>query len=451
MTRHHERSGRHGGATPSGDGGDRRVGRRSYLRLAGTTAGVASLLAGTAGAGATTQGTNTFSRTVDAVEAGCDPTGRTPCDRAFRRAVDEDTLLSFPAGTYRFTEPQAVLGVERLGIVGEGAVSFSVPPEFNANLLTIAGGSELLFRGITVDTTASGATPGLRLCARDRLTVEDVAFVGRSASSSAAGPAVSALSPVVRSPDGVGIVRDVRASNGGPTGASYRTDDGRAGIRIGGATRGTMRIENCRLEGFPNGGAYVSETPGEIRIDGGVYRNNAVAGIRLGGTDPESSVRNARVEVGLGDSTAFDGRTKGTNRANGANGTSGADGTDACAIRFEGGGSGANVRECAVTVGSDVSPEGAIVAGHGYGGFSLRDTRIRIANAAFPAVRGLAPHGGRYSPPQGSLETRVERCSIVGPRRDAAIRMTGRPRPRVEDTLLDGAVLTDEDVLPVDR
>jgi hypothetical protein len=421
MTGRHDGSGRRDGASvPPGDG-DRRVGRRSYLKLAGVTAGSISLLG--RAAGAPTHGEEAFPRRVDAADAGCDPTGRTPSDRAFQRAIAQDTLLTFPPGTYRFTEPQVVLGLDRVGLLGEGDVSFVVPPGFDGNLLTIAGGSELLLRGIDVDMTAAGAVPGLRLRARDRLLVEDVTFRGRGAYTPTDEPVANALSPVVGSPDGVGIVRNVRAHNDGPMGPEHRSDTGRAGIRIGGATRGTVRIENCHLRGFPSGGAYVSETAAPIRIVGGVYRDNDVAGIRIGGTGPKSTVEDARVEAGLGNS-----------------GTSSTDPgpTSACAIRFEGGGSGSEVRECELAIGSGTEGGGAIVAAHDYGGFVLRDTRIRAGDGTFPAVRGLAPHGGPYSSPRGSLETRLERCSIVGPDRENAVRLTGRPAPHVEDTSLDG-------------
>jgi hypothetical protein len=431
--RHDESSCQGDVSVPDGDG-DRCVGRRSYLKLAGATAGSASLLGRAAGARAARAG-DAFLRRVNAAEAGCDPTGRTPSDEAFRQAIAEDTLLTFPAGTYRFTEPQVVLGLDRVGLLGEGEVSFVVPPGFDGNLLTIAGGSELLVRGIDVDMTAAGAVPGLRLRARDRLLVEDVEFRGRGVYSPGDGPVANALSPVVRSPDGVGIVRNVRAHNDGPIGPAYRREDGRAGIRIGGATRGTVRIADCHFQGFQNGGAYVSETAAAVRIVGGVYRDNDVAGIRIGGTGPPSTIENARVEAGFGNSA-----TPGTTDPSAMN---------ASAIRFEGGGSGSEVRECELAVGPDVVGEGVVVAGHDYGGFTLRDTQIR-APSDRPAIRGLAPHGGLYSPPRGSFETRLERCSIVGPDRDEAVRLTERPTPRVEAPSLDGTSFL-EDARSTDR
>ena len=310
---------------------------------------------------------------MNAAEAGCDPTGRTPSDEAFRQAIAEDTLLTFPAGTYRFTEPQVVLGLDSVGLLGEGEVSFAAPPGFDSNLLTIVGGSELRFGGIDIDMTAAGAVPGLRLRARDRLLVEDVEFRGRGVYAPTGEPVANALSPVVGSPDSVGIVRNVRARNDGPMGPEYRTATGRAGIWIGGATRGTVTIADCHLQGFQNGGAYVSETAAEIRVVGGVYRDNDLAGIRIGGTSPTNTVENARVEAGLGNVMASDSTSSGT--------------MNTCAIRLEGGGSGTEVRGCELALGAGVEGESAIVAAHGYGGFTLRDTWIR-APAVVPRYEG---------------------------------------------------------------
>jgi hypothetical protein len=396
--------------------GDRRVGRRSYLKLAGVTIGSVPLLANAAGAMSTEH--DSFARSVDAVEAGCDPSGEQPSDRAFERAIGEDTLLLFPSGTYRFERPHAVLGIDRLGFVGQEA-SFVVPAGFNANLLTVAGGTTASFRGIDIDMQAPDATPGLRLCARERLLVEDVTFRGRG-HPGADGPVANALSPVVRSPEGIGRIRNVVARNDGPIGPSYRREQGRAGVRIGGATRGTIAIEDCRFEGFQNGGAYVSETSGTITVRGGVYRDNDIAGIRIGGSNAESSVRNARVEVGTGTEAAM----------------------DACGIRLTGGGSGAAISGCTVTLGRNAGGDGGVVAEHDYGGFEISDTPIRAANAGVPAVMGLTPYGGRYSPPQGSLGSRIERCTLSGSG-SPPIRLTDRPAPEVVDSVVDGAPIDD--------
>ena len=429
MTERHAESNCHEHGQSPVDG-EPRVGRRSYLKLAGAAVGSPPSLTSVAGARTAADGVgatrtprpnattadaldhSVFSRTVDAVAAGCDPTGETPCDDAFRRMVGDDTFLSFPSGTYRFTRPQVVLGVENLGLVGRGDVTFLAPPNFNGNLLTIAGGARLAFAGIDVDVTAPGSTPGLRLCAHDSLTVEDVTFRGRGTHPPTDRPVANALSPVVRSPNGRGTVRNVVARNGGSMGAAYRRPAGRAGIWVGSATRGTVTIEDCHLDGFPGGGVYASETSGRVRVKGGSFRDNDIAGIRLGGA---GRIENARVEAGV-------------ERRRSARG-----GTDACAIRLEGGGSGAEIANCDVAIGPDTGGAGAIVAAHDYGGFTLRDTRVRAIDR--PAVRGLDPEDGYYSPPQGSLGTRFERCAIVGSR--PRIRLTGRPVPRFVECSFD--------------
>lgn len=435
MTERHTRSDRPYSGWSRTDGGPR-VGRRSYLKLATAAVGSAACLTGAASAtpaveatdavrsNATTRDSTPFSRTVDAAAAGCDPTGERSCDAAFRRMVDDDTLLRFSAGTYRFDRPQVVLGVESLGLVGEGDVTFQVPSNFNENLLTIAGGSRLVFAGIDVDTTASGATAGLRLCARDRLVVENVTFRGQGTHSTTNRPVANALSPVVRSPEGVGLVRNVVARNDGSMGPAYRHPNGRAGIRVGSATQGTVVIANCHLQGFPVGGIYASETSGTISVAGGSFRDNDVAGIRLGGA---GRIENARIEAGLDDGVSTTGSM------------------DACAIRLEGGGSGAAIENCTVAIGPDAGGDGAIVADHDYGGFTLRGTQVLVRGVDSPAVRGFDPHGGRYSPPRGSLGTGFERCSMAVADDISPVRLTGRPAPRSERCSWNGVARARDD------
>lgn len=435
MTERHTRSDRPCSGWSRTDGGPR-VGRRSYLKLASAAVGSAACLTGAASASATVDTADamranatardsaSFSRTVDAAAAGCDPTGERSCDAAFRRTVDDDTLLRFPAGTYRFTRPQVVLGVDSLGVVGEGDVTFQVPSNFNANLLTIAGGSRLVFAGIDVDTTASGATAGLRLCARDRLVVENVTFRGRGTHLPTNHPVANALSPVVRSPEGVGLVRNVVARNDGSMGPAYRHPNGRTGIRVGSATQGTVVIVDCHFRGFPVGGIYASETSGTISVAGGSFRDNDVAGIRLGGA---GRIENARIEAGLDDGVSTTGSM------------------DACAIRLEGGGSGAAIESCDLAIGPDAGGDGAIVADHDYGGFTLRDARIRVRGVDSPAVRGFDPRGGRYSPPRGSLGAGFERCSMAVTDGISPVQLTGRPAPRFERCSFDGLARTPDD------
>ena len=84
----------------TGDSGQYRgslsVDRRSYLKLAGTAAGAAGLVSGTAGAAIERRGIR-FKRTVDMVaDAGCDPTGEEPCDAKIRAAADDYTLRPPP-------------------------------------------------------------------------------------------------------------------------------------------------------------------------------------------------------------------------------------------------------------------------------------------------------------------------------------------------------------------
>ena len=127
-----------------GDGSDEtfRPSRRSYLKAAGAAAVSLPLLAGE-GAAATERHGVSFDTVVDMVDdAGCDPNGDEPCGDAIKSEAGENTLLKFPAGTYKLTEKTAVSDYSNFGIVGEGDVTFTVPDDFQEKLLvltTVAG------------------------------------------------------------------------------------------------------------------------------------------------------------------------------------------------------------------------------------------------------------------------------------------------------------------------
>ena len=155
------------------------VDRRSYLKLTGIAAGSAGLLSGPASAAFTRRGIQ-FNSTVNMVEdAGCDPTGNEPCDEQITAAADDYTLLKFPAGEYKITEKNAVLGLTNVGFLGVGDVRFMVPENFNEKVLVVDRGTGVLFEGIDIDQRADGATPALHIAGDDGIRVHDVELIGQ--------------------------------------------------------------------------------------------------------------------------------------------------------------------------------------------------------------------------------------------------------------------------------
>src|SRR5699024_10615924 len=230
-------------------------------------------------------------------DAGCDPTGTDPCDQQIRDAADDYTLLKFPEGEYKLTERNFIYNKTNVGFLGTADGRFSVPERFNDDLLVVDSGTGVLFEGIDIDQTADGATPSLHLGAEDNLRVHDVELIGQGIHPDSIpkgqpgwnpghGPengnpdVQDFFYPIVRSPDGTGLVTNLVANNHGLMG-TYNAGNGRSGIWVGTENRGTITFEECHIEEFGSNGTYTSRTYGMVQYEGGIYRNNDNNQIRL--------------------------------------------------------------------------------------------------------------------------------------------------------------------------
>jgi hypothetical protein len=408
---------------------------------AGTTAGLLGLTSKETSAATERRGIP-FNRVVDMVkDAGCDPTGSAPCDEALRATAADNTLLKFPAGTYKLTEQNVVLGKTNLGFLGEGDVQFTVPAGFNEKALVVDNGTGLLFENIDVDLTADGATPGLHFGADSDLEVHDVEFVGQGIHPDSdprgggnGNPDVTnAFTPIVRSPDGTGHISNVVARNDGLMGA-YNGGDGRVGVWIGITTQGTITLENCRFEGFPNNGLYCSRTNGVVRVEGGEFSNNDISQVRIGSKG--SYIDGGTLSVDAGASAS-------PNPGDMLNGRG---------VRLEVGSldtAGPEVRNCDITIGEVSHSGGGVVASGDIGSFTALDTRINIAPAGVRGVLAKDPTDGSYTtepPYDGTLRN----ISVTGAASDtAAIELRKRPESVVDGCCVqtdgDGVEIVDSD------
>jgi len=429
----------------TGDSGQYRgslsVDRRSYLKLAGTAAGAAGLVSGTAGAAIERRGIR-FKRTVDMVaDAGCDPTGEEPCDAKIRAAADDYTLLTFPPGEYKLTEKNYIHGKTNLGFLGEGDARFRVPENFNEKALVVDDGTGLLFEGIDIDQRASGATPALHLGADDDLRVHDVELLGQGIHpdsiprgdpgwSPRPGPehgnphALDFLYPIVRSSSGTGLVTDVEANNHGLMG-TYNAGNGRSGIWVGVSTEGTITFRNCRIEEFGSNGTYTSRTNGVVQFEGGTYRNNDNNQIRLG--SPGSSIEGATMAV--------DADTSGAPNPY--------DALNYRGVRIEMGRmndrTDVTVRNCDIAIRSVSHSGGGVVAESTASEFTVENTQIGIEADSVCGILGKRPDGGgAYSAPAKPHAGTVRNTSVTGDASwNAAIKLVDRPNSTIERCCLD--------------
>ncbi len=236
-----------------------------------------------------------FDQVVDAVaDLGCDPTGDQPSDTAIETGVGDGVLIQFPSGTYQFQNGHVFDEVNRLGFLGTGDVSFIPPVEYNDKLVSFLGGW-VLFAGIDVDVSAAQTTAGLRFITDNGFHVENVEFRGRGLHPNRNSVA-NALALAVRNSSEQGLVKNVVARRGSAIG-HYKGGNGRVGMWIGGRHHGNIEVRDCHLEEFGNNGIYGSRCEGTVTVIGGLYRNNNVSGVRLGGGG--NSIRGTTFEIDL--------------------------------------------------------------------------------------------------------------------------------------------------------
>lgn len=273
--------------------------RRSFMKKGILTASALSLgFMGSQSVGASTERHGVkFDRVVNLVDDyGADPTGSEPVDGAIKEAASADTLVKVPDGEYLFSGEVLVSPPGNVGFLAEDGASptFVAPKGHNDYLLNVYHLPKALFEGIDIDTRQTDTTAGLRFDIEDRVHVEGVEYLGRGTHPD--DRVVNALSITVTNGTGTGLLRDVTALKGSAIG-HYKGGKGRVGVYIGQGNYGTVRIEDCHLEEFGNNGLYCSRTPGTVEVIGGTYRNNNVAGVRIGGST--SFVDGAEIEVDL--------------------------------------------------------------------------------------------------------------------------------------------------------
>lgn len=212
-----------------------------------------------------------FEAVVDLTAEGADPTGEEPIDDVLADHLGPSELVYLPAGDYRIADSVSIGGAERVGLVGDDATI--VPSEGNDDTIVSFGWPQpverALFAGITFDFTAEN-TGGRPLLSRaDNMLVEDVAVDGE------ADVDQDLFRVDVTDAGGQGIVRRLFLPDGAPP------DTKVTGCEVGDDTRGDVSFIDCEIDRFPDNGLYANPPKGTVRVIGGKYKNNGVAGVRV--------------------------------------------------------------------------------------------------------------------------------------------------------------------------
>ena len=222
-----------------------------------------------------------FDAVVDLAAEGADPTGTEPIDDLLETHCRDGTLVVLPDGRYRLRH-LSLYRQSNWGLVGLGDDVRLVPADGYLDEELWIGGAEcrdVWLENLTLDNTASGHHGSIGFSPFDGLVIRDVTKVG--VHDDPHSPSVFVR---VVEAGGTALLDRVRLLDGGENVGVYC--DSREGETV---------FRECEVHAHWNNGLYASAADGRVRVEGGVYANNNVAGVRLGSGG--SSVRGARVVV----------------------------------------------------------------------------------------------------------------------------------------------------------
>ncbi len=222
-----------------------------------------------------------FDTVVDLAAAGADRTGSEPIDGLLDPHCRDGTLVVLPNGRYKLRH-LSLYRRSNWGLVGLGDDVTLVPAEGYLDENLWIGGAEcrdVWLENLTFDNTASGHYASIGFSPYDGLVVRDVTKVGVHGDPEKP----SAFVRVVED-GGVALFDRVRLPDGGENVGIYC--DSRTGETV---------FRDCEVRCHWNNGLYASSADGRVTVEGGVYANNNVSGVRLGSGG--SRVRGARVVV----------------------------------------------------------------------------------------------------------------------------------------------------------
>lgn len=306
-----------------------------------------------------------FGTVVDAVAVGADPDGEEPINGVLEEYAGDDTLLSFPDGTYRL-EPITLADYSQFGIAGaRGAKPTFVAEAGNC----VGGGSSYLHAknvdGFLMDSVAFDFT-GDSTGGIVRITADGDATVTNVRASGQCDDQVALFRLDVVEESATAVVEGLRLDN-------HSSDSWLTGIYVGKQHAGDVVFRNCTIQGFTDNGLYASAPGlpdgegGIVHVEGGTYRNNNVANVRLG-----SAGSVARGVTSISDSPPpSDGEVTANARG----------------FRLRSG-HGQLIDDCRVRISDDSRfTHGGIVFHETNGGATVRNTQIDIDRDETPAIR----------------------------------------------------------------
>lgn len=252
-----------------------KMNRRSVLRAAGASVATATGLTVANPIGATDQ----YSNTINIVEDfGADNTGKESINEELDAAIDDDTKVIFPEGTYWIDDSYENHELNNVALVGHGDATL-VPTDGNTEGFLWLWGDRVRFENFTIDYTAANTKVTMRMWCSDGLVMRNVQFKGVSDIDDGQN---FRFIPAVTNPDGSGLVENVHWDDG--------TVDNllQGGVWVSVGHAGDLTFRNCSWERWANNALYGSGpgaswgSNGAVKVERCYFRNNNVSSIRLG-------------------------------------------------------------------------------------------------------------------------------------------------------------------------
>lgn len=316
--------------------------------------------------------TAAFDTVIDAVDAGADPDGEEPINEMLEAYAGDNTLLVFPDGTYRL-QPITLEGYHMFGISGaDGAQPTFLADEGHCvgggnSFLHLENVEEFLLDQIRFDFTDREAGGKIRITATGDGTVSNVHATGQCAEQ------VAQFRVDVVDDSATAVIYGLELEGSNP-------DQWLTGVFVGEQHAGELVFRDCSIEGFTDNGLYASApglsdgAGGVVTVEGGTYRNNNVANVRLGSAGSVAS--------GVKSISNSPPPSEGEVNAN------------ARGFRLRSG-YGQLIEDCDVEISANSRfTHGGIVFHETNGGATVENTRIEINRDDTPAIRLFPKHNG---------------------------------------------------------
>ena len=393
------------------------------------------------GVGSPSFGDNTTTAKYAVADLGWDNSGGTTITESdFDGALADGVKILFEPGTYQI-DPNGGTGVvlsgySNIALIGDGAtrddVRFKLPDGQASRIWNFAGACDnVWWANFVVDQSSSGSYAEMDYTADGDLYAYNIATRGAAADELSAGAPGDPNGDSSCITFAIGSSGSAWIENYETTSPPERVVDypnNGAGLYAGYGNKGDIDLVNARIENKGEHAFYGSRTPANVRVEGGLFRNNINTNMRLCGEG--SYLRNAtivldddlqNIEADTGDEKA-------------ARGVRWEDGSDAGSE----GQTGGYIRNVDFIKTTDVGAASHLIEVDGNAGaMSIEQCRFRDESRDYSDVIYIQDIGGG---PQGQVPPQpwpvtVTFCSFTGGGDSAAV-LTRRPDTTISDCCL---------------